>query len=238
MSGPDVAAVVIGRAESRGLPGKNVMLVAGRPMVAYSVDDARRAVCVARVYCSTDGEAIAQAAAEAGASIVLRPAGISGFDATVDSAVRHAIEASDDPAEIIVILYANVPVRPADLIDRAVDTLCQTGADSVQSYAAVGKNHPYWTVQLDGDAHVAPWQANTVYRRQDLPEAFIPDGGVIAVRRASLFQVDLAQPHAFLGEDRRGIRTERGDVVDVDDAIDHRVAEAMLEGRLTVEASR
>jgi N-acylneuraminate cytidylyltransferase len=237
MSESSVAAVVIGRAESRGLPGKNTLVVAGRPMVAHSVLDACRAATVDRVYCSTDGEAIAAAAKDAGATVIFRPTALSGADATVDSAVRHAIDSTNDPAEIIVVLYANVPVRPTDLIDRAVETLCATGADSVQSYAAVGKFHPYWTVTIDGGANVAPWEANTVYRRQDLPEAFIPDGGVIAVRRACLFDVDPAQPHAFLGRDRRGIHTKRGDVVDVDDAIDHRVAEAILEARLSVEAS-
>ena len=237
MTVSSVAAVVIGRADSRGLPGKNTIFVAGRPMIAHTVEDACRATMVQRVYCSTDGEAIADAAQAAGATVVLRPRELSGGDATVDSAVRHAIEESSDPADIVVVLYANVPVRPADLIDRAVTTLLETGADSVQSYASVGKFHPYWTVRLGDQAEVSAWQPNTVYRRQDLPEAFIPDGGVIAVRRESLFCIDPSQPHAFLGTDRRGIHTKRGEVVDVDDEIDCRVATAILETRLAVEAS-
>ncbi|MCA9285216.1 MAG: hypothetical protein KDA22_08390, partial [Phycisphaerales bacterium] len=128
----------------------------------------------------------------------------------------------------IVVLYANVPVRPPGLIDRAVRLLRDSGADSVQSYASVGKHHPYWMVKLDEQARVTPNVSNRVYRRQDLPPLFLPDGGVIAVTRESLFRIDPAEPHAFLGTDRRGVRTEPGDVVDVDDAADLAVAEVML----------
>lgn len=227
----ETLAVIIGRAGSKGLPGKNARLVAGRPMVCHSIDDARAAASVDRVVVSTDGEAIANAARSAGAEVVMRPASLATDTATIDSAVRHAVEALNDPAPIIVILYANVPVRPPWLIDRAVALLRESGADSVQSYARVGKYHPWWMVRLDDDQRVVPHVANTVYRRQDLPPLFIPDGGVIAVRRASLLRVVPEQPHAFLGSDRRGVETGLGEVVDVDDEHDLLFAETILSQR-------
>ena len=220
--------VVIGRAGSKGLPGKNARLVGGRPMIARSVDHATASRTVGRVLCSTDGDEIAIAAEHAGAEIIRRPADLAEDHATIDSAVRHAIEASGDDANHVVILYGNIPVRPSDLIDRALDLLVTSGADSVQSYSPVGKHHPYWTCRMDGDSRVSKWEPNQVYRRQDLPSAYIPDGGVLAVTRQSLFRVDPADPHAFLGEDRRGIRNPAGSVVDVDDEIDLLVAEAIL----------
>ena len=61
----------------------------------------------------------------------------------------------------------------------------------------------------------------------------IPDGGVIAVRRASLFTTDPENPHAFLGDDRRGIETNPGEVVDVDDENDFALAEAILQRQAT-----
>lgn len=228
---PVATAVVIGRAGSRGLPGKNALAVAGVPMIARSVAHAAEAARVGRILCSTDGVEIAAAARAAGAEIVDRPADLADDLATVDSAVRHAVEAAADEASIVVILYGNIPVRPAGLVDRAVEKLLETGADSVQSYAPVGKHHPYWTCRLDETGGVSQWEPNTVHRRQDLPPAFIPDGGVIAVTRSSLFRVHPAQPHAFLGDDRRGIENEAGAVVDVDDEIDLLVAEAILARR-------
>ena len=142
-------AVVLGRAGSKGLPGKHVRLVAGVPMIARSVGHALAARSVGRVLCSTDGEAIASAAAAVGAEIVDRPDSLADDLATVDSAVRQAIEAAKDTSDIVVILYGNIPVRPAGLIDRAVTRLIETDADSVQSYAPVGKHHPFWTCRVE-----------------------------------------------------------------------------------------
>jgi N-acylneuraminate cytidylyltransferase len=228
MSDERVIAVVIGRAGSRGLPGKNALPLAGRPMICHTIDDARAARTVDRVVVSTDGDAIADAASTTGVEVVRRPAALASDDATVDAAVRHAVETADTPADLVVILYANVPVRPDGLVDRAVETLRATGADSVQSYARVGKHHPWWMVRLDDDGRVAPFHENAAYRRQDLPALWLPDGGVIAVRRTSLFTVDESQPHAFLGADRRGIETAPDAVIDIDDVTDLHRAEARL----------
>ena len=226
---PPAVAVVIGRAGSKGLPRKNVLPIAGRPMIAHSIVHAIAAATVNMVYCSTDGVEIAEAADAAGATVVMRPQELAGDMATVDSAVRHALENVEDESKYVVILYGNVPIRPEGLIDRAMQRLMSTGAHSVQSYAPVGKHHPYWAMHLDSKDHVSYWQENSIHRRQDLPDVFVPDGGVIAVTRESLFQVDAQDPHAFLGKDRRGIRNARGAVVDVDEEIDLRVAEAMFQ---------
>ena len=226
-SGPALA-VIIGRAGSKGLPGKNSMMLAGRPMICHTVDDALAATSVDHVIVTTDGDDIAAAAKAQGVEVIRRPRQLASDTATVDAAVRHAVETSRAEQELIVILYANVPIRPDDLIDRAVHKLASTGCDSVQSYCDVGKHHPYWMVALDEHERVQQHVANTVYRRQDLPKLFIPDGGVIAVRRQSLFTVIDGQPHAFLGTDRRGIENEPGEVIDIDLPIDLAVAAAML----------
>lgn len=226
-----VLAVVIGRAGSKGLPRKNALPVAGVPMLARSVRFAKASREIDRVVVSTDGEEIARLARDEGVEVFLRPDSVSNDQATVDSAVRHAVAASGSQDGIVVILYGNVPVRPADLADRAVRLLRETGADSVQSYYRVGKTHPYWMSRLDADGRVSQFVENRIYRRQELPPLFMPDGGVIAVRRASLFDVREGEPHAFFGRDRRGIETREGDVIDVDSALDLAVAEAILAAR-------
>lgn len=219
-------AVILGRAGSKGLPGKNAMRLAGRPMVQYSIEHARSAATVSRILVSTDCPHVAAAARSEGVEVIDRPADLAGDQATVDAAARHALR--EDDAPIAVILYANVPIRPAGLIDRAVRTLIESGADSVQSYAPVGKYHPYWEVKIDRDARVSAFIENTVYRRQDLPPLFVPDGGVIAVRRTSLYDVVEGQPHSFLGRDRRGIENAAGSVIDIDDRMDLLLAELIL----------
>jgi N-acylneuraminate cytidylyltransferase len=229
-------AVVIGRAGSKGLPRKNALPVAGVPMIARTIRFARASRSIGRVVVSTDGDEIAAIARDEGAEVVLRPAALASDTATVDSAVRHAVESLAAGEGIVVILNGNVPVRPADLADRAVARLVETGADSVQSYYRVGKTHPYWMSRLDGAGRVAQFVENRIYRRQELPPLFMPDGGVIAVRRESLFDVREGEPHAFFGRDRRGIETAEGEVVDVDTAVDLAVAEAILAAQTEVHA--
>ncbi|MHC4448213.1 MAG: N-acetylneuraminate synthase family protein [Planctomycetota bacterium] len=225
----DVIAVVIGRAGSRGLTGKNHMMTGGRPMVCHTLERACTARSVRRVVVSTDSEPVAQAAALMGVQVVRRPPRLATDEAPVDAAVRHAIDVVGDQAPIVVILYANVPIRPPDLIDRAVRLLVETGADSVQSYTPVGKCHPAWMVTIDDAGRVRPCAESTIDRRQDLPKMLIPDGGVIAVTRRSLFTSETGNPHAFLGKDRRGIELAPGSVIDVDSSLDFAVADAMLE---------
>ncbi len=227
-----VLAVVIGRAGSRGLPGKNTRMLAGRPMICHTIEDAQAAATIGQVVVSTDGDAIAAAAEAMSVPVLRRPPELAGDTAPVGAAVRHAVTECDSSgtAQVVVILYANVPVRPPGLIDRAVNLLVNTGADSVQSYAAVGKHHPFWMVAMDTDHAVTPFYDNPIDRRQDLPRLLEPDGGVIAVTRRSLMSAgENDPPHAFLGSDRRGVETQPGDVVDVDTAHDLAVAEALLE---------
>ena len=181
---------------------------------------------------TTDGDALAAIGRDAGVEVVMRPADLAGDTATVDAAARHAVDTCDPDAryDVIIILYGNVPVRPADLTARAVAKLRDTGCDSVQSLCPVGKHHPYWMKTLVGDDgdRLNAYQPNAVYRRQDLPPAYELDGGIIAVTRESLFTVKPGEPHAFLGRDRRAILTRPGDVIDVDEHFDLLLAETVL----------
>ncbi len=249
-------AVVLARAGSKGVPGKNIAVVGGRPCIAWTIEAAQRSRGVGPVVVSTDDLRAREIARAMGCVVVDRPPGLASDTATVDDAVRHAIEAiapggsggaTEDPARAVVMLYANVPVRPAGLIDRAVELLVKSGCDSVQSYAPVGKHHPWWTVKIARDLDaggagsagvVRPWEGERlyhgVYRRQDLPPAFVPDGGVVAMTARALFgRIEGVEPgpHAFLGRDRRAVMTGEGEVVDIDSRVDLAVADAVLRER-------
>lgn len=236
-------AIILARGGSKGVPRKNALNIAGKPCIAWTIEAAKQAETVSVVAVSTDDAELASIAKRAGATVVNRPAPLATDTARVDDAARHAVEtvASSvqlSPASPIVILYANVPVRPGGLIDRAVRLMLETGCDSVQSYAPIGKHHPWWTARLGDAGRVAPWEGDRlnhgVYRRQDLPPAFIPDGGVLVTSRRALFlEVPGVEPgpHAFFGLDRRGVETPDGSVVDIDSPLDAIVADAILRGR-------
>lgn len=232
MSG--ATAIILARSGSKGLPGKNIADVAGKPCIEWTIADARSSTKVDRVIVSSDDADALAIARELGCECVERPSELAHDTATIDDAARHAYETIGSPDGSIVILYANVPVRPDSLIDDAIAMLVRTGCDSVQSYARVGKHHPWWTVRVSDDGDVRPWEGDVLYhncfRRQDLPSAMFPDGGVIALTPESLMRKIGAPdgPHCFLGNDRRGIITNEGDVIDIDSRIDRIVADAIL----------
>ena len=228
MSGPRAVAVVIGRAGSKGLPGKNTRILVNRPMVEHTIGAAIDARRVGRVVVSSDCDRIKAVAESMAVELVDRPADLATDTTPVDEVVRHAVQTAGGDEAIIVILYANVPVRPVDLIDRAVERLAETGADSVRSFSDVGKHHPLWMASLDADGRVQPFVENTTHRRQDLPRLLVSDGGVIAVTPSSLYAGRADDPHAFLGTDRRGIESPPGSVVDVDTPGDFALAESIL----------
>lgn len=240
-------ALILARAGSKGVPGKNTRPVAGRPCIAWTIEAALASERIDRVVVSTDSPEAVHIARDMGVEAHQRPAHLATDGARVDDAARDALRSIDPDAQqrSIVLLYANVPVRPPGLLDRAVDLLVSTSADSVQSYQPVGKHHPWWTARIDDATGVVrAWEGDVlnhaVFRRQDLPPAYIPDGGVIALsRRALMLDIeDVAPgPHAFFGRDRRAIVNPEGSVVDVDSEVDLLVAEFLLQKRLAQNAT-
>lgn len=257
MVSPPALAIVLARGGSKGLPRKNALPIAGRPCIEWTLAHAADSSRIGPIVLSTDdaelmsiGRSWAQTTGCKHLHIIQREASLASDTATIDAAARSATLAFEHAANArlhddapIVILYGNIPVRPADLADRAIAQLIDGQADSVQSYAPVGKYHPWWMTRIDpATQKVRPWEGDVlnhgVFRRQDLPPAYVPDGGVIAVRRASLMlEIPGVRPgpHAFFGREdcRRGVINDEGDVVDIDGPIDLLVAEAMLEEKAT-----
>jgi CMP-N,N'-diacetyllegionaminic acid synthase len=246
---PRTLAIILARAGSKGLPGKNTMPIAGRPCIEWTIEHALRSTRVDAVVVTTDDEHAGAIATRMGVDVIERPCELASDSATVDDAARHAVDALHDGANAVrpdfcVILYANVPVRPCDLTDRACERLVTTRADSVVSVAPVGKHHPWWTLRVsDEDGTLAAWEGeklfHNTYRRQMLPPAFVPDGGALALTTRALFlEVPNVTPgpHAFLGRDRRAVISPEGAVIDIDARIDAHVADAVLrEARLSAD---
>ncbi|MCX5688874.1 MAG: acylneuraminate cytidylyltransferase family protein [Planctomycetota bacterium] len=234
-----IIAVIVARAGSRGVPGKNTALVGGRPCIAWTIDAVQQCPSVNDVVVTTDDQTARQLAASMGVEVVDRPGELATDSARVDDAVRHCVERYElhhGEVRAVVILYANVPIRPEGLIERAVTLFSHGHCDSVQSYSPVGKHHPWWTARIEEDQTVAAWEDGAilnhgVYRRQDLPAAFIPDGGVLIVSREALLEriPGVARgPHCFFGKVRKGIINPEGSVVDIDTPIDLIVADTLL----------
>lgn len=231
----NVLGVILARAGSKGLANKCMRQVCGKPLIQYTFDHAVESRLLCSVVLTTDSLPAKQLArsVQIEIEIVDRPDELAGDSATVDSAARHAVETWEDRhgkrADAVVLLYGNIPVRAPGLIDRAIEKLMETDADSVRSVAPVSKQHPDWLHRLDGD-RMTQFRKNSIFRRQDLSPLYYHDGAVAVVTRAALFDaLETPDDHqAFLGADRRALIQQPEDTVDVDGQIDFLVAEAIL----------
>jgi CMP-N,N'-diacetyllegionaminic acid synthase len=235
----NILAVILARAGSAGLKDKHLRPLLGRKVIDYTFDHARAARRLTRVVVSTDCPAIRNAAERKWFETIARPANLATSDASVQDVMLNALytveSRSSFRADGLVVLYGNVPIRPASVIDDAVSLLESSRCDSVRSFCPVGKWHPSWMSWLDGD-HMEPLQSGSIHRRQDLTPLFLHDGAVVAVSRESMLrgEKDPINPHAFFGIDRRAVRTGLGDTVEIDEARDLYLAEAVLRDRVDV----
>jgi CMP-N-acetylneuraminic acid synthetase len=233
----EVLAVILARAGSVGLPNKHLLPLLGRPVISYAFDHARASARLTRVVVSSDCARIRKLAEANWFETIARPPELATSDASVQDVLLHALETveqrSSFRADTIVVLYGNVPSRGESVIDRAIDLLESTRCDSVRSFCPVGKWNPAWMHRFAGDEQITMLQSNSIHRRQDLEPLFLHDGAVVVVSRASLLRgrENPNDPHAFFGIDRRGIRTEIGETVEIDHLRDLYWAEAVLRER-------
>jgi CMP-N-acetylneuraminic acid synthetase len=204
-----VLAVIPARGGSKTVPRKNLADVNGRPLISYVIDAALRAKRLHRVVVSTEDDAIARVASDWGAEVPFRrPAELSTDEVSIIPVVVHAMREMDElgfSADVVVSLQPTSPFLEAEDIDNAVEKLEKSDADSVVSVQPIAHEHPFWVKKLDGDK-IVPFNEYTnesILQRQDLPPAYIYDGGIF-VRRRRLLETWSGQDFG-LGEDVRAI---------------------------------
>jgi CMP-N-acetylneuraminic acid synthetase len=237
----NILGVILARAGSHGLKAKHLRLLCSKPVIEYTFDHARQARLLTKTVVSTDCPKIKDLARSRNFRVVDRPAELASASASVQDAMLHAMDAAESDgtfrADGLVVLYGNVPIREAGIIDRAIAMLGKTGCDSVRSFCPVGKWHPAWMSKLDGD-RVEPLMPGSIHRRQDLTPIYLHDGAVVAVSRESMLRGrgSAGDPHAFFGVDRRGIITGAGQTVEIDESRDLFLAEAILREAMNSQA--
>lgn len=210
-----VLGLVPARAGSQGLPGKNVRPLAGRPMVAWTLEACREARVLDRVVVSTDDPHVAEIATEMGFSPPFRrPDHLSGAKASVIDAVEHALRTLDEQWDYVVLLQPTSPLRLGSDIDAAVRLCHDSGASSVIGVSPVLKPQTFYG-RVAGDGLFRPESP-----RPDEP--VVINGAVYVGRPDSL----LAR-RGFVGADTLAyvMPPERG--WDVDTAFDFAVCEAL-----------
>lgn len=184
-----VVGLIPARGGSKGVARKNLRLLGGRPLLSWTADAALSAESLDRVVLTTDDPEIAAAGRAQGLDVpFLRPAALAADDTPTLDVVRHALwwlEQSDDRFDALVLLQPTSPFRAPGIIDQAVKILQERNATSVISVRPVPHRYnPHWVFQPDRDGvlRLASGEREPLPRRQLLPEAYIRDGRLYAVR--------------------------------------------------------
>lgn len=223
--------VIPARGGSRGVPGKNLAPVGGRPLLAFTADAARASRALTHVIVSTDAPAIADAARAMGLDVpFLRPAALAADDTPMLPVLQHAVSemaARQIVVDTVVLLQPTSPLRRAEHIDAAVVMLEATGADAVVSVVEVPHQfNPVSVMRMD-DERLRPFlDGPSVTRRQDKPRLFARNGpAVLAIRTRVL------EAGSLYGTDTRGLVMSAEDSLDVDSPWDLAVLDAILARR-------
>jgi len=228
-----VLAIIPARGGSKSLPRKNVRLLGGHPLLAYSIAAGLEARQVERVLVSTDDEEIAHIARRYGAEVpFLRPEALAQDD-TLDLPVfQHALQWLEEEEgyrpEIVVQLRPTSPLRPPECVDRGIDILnAHAEADSVRAVVPSSQN-PYkmWRISPDGRLHpLLSDGEGEAYNtpRQLLPPTYWQTGHLDVIRAATI-----REKKSMTGEAVLPLLMDPAYAVDIDRPADHDRAEELL----------
>lgn len=239
---PYVVAAVFARGGSKGIAGKNLRLLAGKPLVAHAVETARASALIERIVVSTDDDRIAEIARRYGAEIpFIRPKELATDDCPEWLAWQHAIQtlqssAEDRTMDVFVSIPPTSPLRTVADVDACIRTLLETRADFVITVTPAHRNPYFNMVELDasGYAYLVIKPDYTIHGRQATPAVF----DMTTVAYAARPEYVLHASSIFEGKVKAVvIPPERS--LDIDTELDLQIAECLLArscGRILREA--
>src|SRR3989344_4589046 len=172
-------SIIPARGGSKSLPRKNIKKLLGKPLIAYTIEAAKKAKKLGRIFVSTEDKEIAKVAKKYGAEVIDRPIELAADDTPTYKVLQHAVRKIGN-VETVVTLQPTSPIRDPKDIDRAIEMLKDN--DSVASVCEIDY-HPYWTKKIESGLLV-PFVASDkeYYRRQDMPKAYRLNGAIYVTK--------------------------------------------------------
>ena len=210
-----ILAVIPARAGSKGIPNKNIRLVAGRPLVAYAIANALASRHITDVVVTTDSDMVRVVAEQMGARTIARSAELCGDAVTLDAVVHDAAIRFD--CDVVVTMQ---PTLKAEPLDKAIDRFLDDGLDTLIS--AVNRPHLAWTRGADGG--VVPAYERRL-NRQYLPPHYAETGAFVIARRSAV------TPQTRIGAKVGVFEVPEPESIDIDTYEDLAAAAMTLEDR-------
>ena len=225
-----VLGIVTARGGSKGVPRKNVRLLAGKPLIQYTAEAARAAKLLTKTILTTDDKEIAEVGRQCGLEVpFLRPPELARDDTPTLPVLQHAVRFLEDRGEFfdaICLLQPTNPMRQSSDIDACVALLEKTGVDSVVTVLPVpAEYNPHWVYfrNDDGTFRLSTGEKTPIPRRQLLPPAFHREGSVYVMRRAVLML-----KNSLFGDTLAGQLMDPARSVNIDTMEDWAEAEKLL----------
>ncbi|MFM2229283.1 MAG: N-acylneuraminate cytidylyltransferase [Bacteroidota bacterium] len=226
----NILAIIPARSGSKGVPGKNTKLLGGKPLLAYSIEQALACQLFSRVLLSTDSEQIATVGMQYGAEVpFIRPSELASDTASSIGVVQHALHFYRERGEVfdaVCLLQPTTPFRAPHLIADCVHKMKNEGWDAVVSMLPVPHEfNPHWVFESDenGALQIATGEKEIIKRRQDLPPAYFRDGAVY------LTQTQWLEKGTFFGEKLGFVLSDVTTFVNIDTLSDWEKAEELIQ---------
>lgn len=234
---PKVLGIITARGGSKGIPGKNIIDLAGKPLIEYTLEAALSSKLLDRCIISTDSEEIAQIANRAGCEVpFLRPGHLAQDDSGHMECIRHAIETLAERenyhAEYVMILQPTSPFRTSDDIDNAISLVLRTSCDAVvgvcRSSVPLMK-----TFRIDENTctltpYACSMPAPNYLRRQDSHPTFCENGAIFLQRTSSIIRPGKLRNGSLFSDDVRGYVMPIERSLDIDEPYDLECARALV----------
>ena len=225
-----ILGLIPARGGSKGIPGKNIKLLGGKPLLQYTVESAKESVMLSRVILSSDDPEIIAVGKELGLEVpFVRPAKLSGDATSSLEVIKHALEklrSQGQEYDAVCLLQPTTPFRTAGLLDKAIEKFRSGNYDSLISVREVpAEFNPHWTYEeKEGKLTIATGEEEIISRRQDLPKAFHRDGAVYITKTWVLLE-----QNSLYGKNIGFIDTTGSVYVNIDTEEDWKEAEKMVE---------
>lgn len=222
-------AIIPARGGSKGLPGKNVRPLNGKPLIAYAIEEALKAKHIDRVIISTDDEEIAKVAVQYGAELpFMRPVELASDTAQAIDNYIYTIgrleEEGKEQIDAFVVLQPTSPLRVSEDIDGAIELFFEKNADSVISYCP--EAHPVtWHKYLDEEGRFLNIFDDNIQNRQANRISYYPNGAVY------VFRTSMIRERKYYTENSYAYVMPRTRSVDIDFIEDFEYAEFLLKRR-------
>lgn len=174
----NVAAIILARGGSQGIPKKNIINFCGKPLIVRTIEQLQQAKGINSIWVSSDSKDILSISRDCGVETIVRPDDISGSKATSESGWLHAleiIEAKTGKVDIVAAPQVTSPLRESSDIERGLHDFQEQKCDSMFS-CSVAEDLFFWSKMSDGSLRSVNYDYKSRSRRQDIPKQYIENG--------------------------------------------------------------